>query len=341
MVIKKFEYYKYPSKEEIEFAFDSIDYNFYIPHFLFLDIISLFCYKSHRKEIVWNKLENTEFNIKYKQFLNSIDFDLYPGYTPLNKTINIIRELQKEVNFRSLENMELNFDEVEKFNFKQDISEDYYKEVKSTFSIISDEFLAVVLNLSSEISLVTGTKSKSDVVIDSVRAESVKDFFLNNKSFFIKPNFLIKLYEKSFNVEKESEYFNLGESLIIVEDASDSMSENLEIITSVRHSALTFEGPVHIYRILNSIVEVEILNNKREKIDYFSKPILFKKGNCNYLLLKDILKKYDKGHLLLCTDGENSIPNIKTKITINCITNKINNSLRSLCLNTRGKYIII
>lgn len=338
-MVKKVEFYKYPSREEVENAFINVDYLYYVPYDLFIDLISIYCYSLDNKKVIWDRSKDDDFSKKYKEFLESIDFSCYYGTTPLMKCINIIRELQKEINFRSIE-LEEDF-ETEAFNFKEDITEEEYVEIKSIFNVDNDDVIAQILNFTSDINLNSGVKPSDLIDVVVQKAEKFTDIFRKNKSFLVKPNFKAKLYEKSFYVEKEGNPSNIDDCLIIIEDASKSMSENSQLIFNSRYAALNFKGTVHLYRISDDIIEFKSFNDRESKVNYFKEDIIFKVGNCDYNLVKEIMGNYKDGQVILVTDGENNIPNINTKVKINCVTNKINPSLKNLCKKTKGKYLML
>jgi hypothetical protein len=339
-MIEKIDNYKYPTKAEIDDACFNMDYNFYVPEKLFEDLLSLYCYNYHKLDIKWSSFLDNEFNKNYKEFLLSINFDNYNGYTPLTKCINILKELQKSINFRSLEKQEIEFKKERALNFKEDISVEDYLEVKELFKI-NDEKFAEIINLTSNIKSSLNFKNSETLNIKNTRAKNLKDVFLKNKSFLLKPNFITKLYEKSFYVDKEVEISNTSEVLIIIEDSSKSMKENIDIINFVRYCALNFYGEVHLYRITKEIIDYKVLKNKQDKLDYFKIPLNFKSGDCDYSLIKKILKEFKEGNCIVATDGDNFVPTIYTKVKVNCVSNKLNVNLKNLTKKTKGKYIMI
>ena len=117
------------------------------------------------------------------------------------------------------------------------------------------------------------------------------------------------------------------------------MKNNFKLLAATRWAVLNCKKDVVVYSVTSTIIEMDSITDKNRGTYVFDS--VFYRENCDYKELLKVLGTYDAGEVIIATDGENFVPNVKTKLKINCVTSRSNSRMRNLVKKSGGKYIIL
>jgi len=342
-MVKAHPNYRTPTDADIQEAIEFCGYEYYLPRQIFLDLVAL--YSRHMmgeniKDYLKDKLDDKPI---VKEFYTTLSYDYFMGSTPLSKALFTLKELSKEVNFRSLE----------KGRDPSKLDGNYIKEPDETSSLIMSEseteleheeqarLMKFIMDFKGSLPMKIDNSSTS---ILKAKMKVYKDMFRVDKSYLVRPDFNFKLVNKRLIVDKEFDKDEDDDILIYLEDASSSMSYGDNFVASKAIQKLICDDPrtVHYYRFSNKI-ELYELKSFEEKIKVFSQEKQYYKTQCDYIaLIKMLNDKYSKGDVIISTDGEDVIPStLNSPLTLYAVTHSRNNNLSMVCRRTGGKYLVI
>jgi len=335
-MIQKVPGYKYPNAHEIDLTCEALGYNLYVPKKVLQDIVYLNVYASRKQQPVYFR-SFTELEEQYKNFLKSVI--IIPVGTPLENAITTLKYFAATVNYRKMENMEEGFYDEQARNYKSDITSEQ-EELAIKLSNKNDIYdLAEILELGVKIASFFGIKDK-EVNVTSQRMTSIKDIFSVRYSEWLKPLFKHKIVAKAFEIEREMENPKLSDTLIYCEDDTASMINNLKLLAATRWAVLNSKKDVIVYSISSTCIEMNSITDENRENYVFGSD--FFKEECDYENMLQMLNMYDfNGEIILVTDGQNYVPNIKMNMKMNCVTNAANLRMRNLVKRSGGKYLIL
>ena len=335
-MIQKVPGYKYPNAHEIDLACEALGYNLYVPKKVLQDIIYINVYHSKRQQPVYYRAI-TEFEKLYVQFLKNLHLT-HSNNTPLMNAIATLKLFSDTLDYRKMENGEINYEEFSN-NFKSDITSEQ-EELAIILSGKTDiHDLAEILEMGIKISESLGMKDK-EISTVSNRMTSIKDVFSVRYSEWLKPLFKHKVINKSFEVEKEVENPKLSDTLIYCEDDTASMMNNPKLLAATRWAILNSKKDVIVYSVTSDCIQMSSITDVNRDNYVFGSG--FFKEDCDYGNMLKILNTYDFiSEAILVTDGQNYVPNMKMNMKINCVTNVANPRMRNLVKRSGGKYLIL
>jgi len=345
--------YNRPSKEYISDKLEFLGYEGYFPEKLFNDLLNLCAYGLFEGDALRAVISTSgaadEFKYKTFIFFNSILFDFYTtNTTPLEMAVHILKDLAGKIDFRSFEAEDNDFEGkyIDGGNEEFLVNEEdkmYFTAMETTLKPKDfKQILKCVAVLREELSI----KGKGSEEKQNTRLSKVKDFLKSKKSEWVKPLFTFKVLTKSLPVRITREISEEKNVIVLMEDASSSMGDNLGYLLTKTIQRLLLEDDriLHYYRYAGNEVEMYELNTLEDKLNCFSEEKPFYTADCNYKhLFKTVLCKYKRGDVIIVTDGQDNIPNIQTSMSINCIecSPYFNVDMKTLCKSTGGKYIKI
>lgn len=341
--------YNLPTKQLILQTLDSLGYEAFFPEKLFYDLMNLCTFhllNQNHKLAYKTYIQQSDFNKQIINFLNSIQYDFYASFsfTPLELAINILKDLSTRLNFREYENgnfLESEAVENPKFILHDAILfEDIDNDSVYNLNYITELFVYLKIELFDKI-------INKDIRYKHTLNKTT-DFLKSNKSNWVKKDFMYKICTKSLIINDKAGSIEKEEKILVyLEDASSSMHDNKGYIASkvIRQLLLLSDAKVHYYRYVGDQIDFYILNTYEDKLKCFIDKKYYYKSNCNYNnLFKLIVDKYNKGDIIIVTDGEDSMPrNLVTELSMNFIdcSNIINSDMKRLSKLTNGKYIKI
>jgi hypothetical protein len=326
-------------KDLFDYYTNFYDYDFYLPDQIFSDLINLcsFYYIDGNINNAFNDIYLNQFKTNLKNLYLKINYGYFQSNNIIKMSLNILEDLSKTVNLRKLNSEISSFYENESLsNFKEEIKSD----LKFLFHDLDYSNIIKLLKLKNQIK--SNLHLKSNNLIESSKMKNISQINKIKKSQIKRPNFISKLSKKDFYFKNNSKN---KEIIIIMEDCSNSMSEELKnlICKAIKLIILDIEKEIHYFEYSGSLIKKYILSSNEEKIEFINKPKKYYNFNNNYsFILNKILNDYNKGEVFIITDGNDFLPeDFKCSLKINSIITRPSKSFLDLSKKHNGKSIII
>lgn len=339
---QKPKYYRDPTLIDVERMSEIVGYDYFFPPKLFKHILYTNCFHilEGDKNKAFIRTPETPYEEDLQELLINLPFKIVENYEPLEGTFLLLKHLAKEINFFELEKggdfktpsnnfctADINFKE-----FDVDTSDLEHEELATLvklYGIFKDSFGSVL-------------QENFQKVINKMQKPT--DVFKVQKSKFKRPDFLLKALKKTFQIKSNKKTYKNEKIVIYLEDNSASMLKNKgRILAKAMQTLLINQNiPVHYYRFAGGILSFEILNTKEDKIKAFNGNKFFNFRTDYNQIVKEINKKYDRGEVILLSDGNDYVGISNTKSLIyNYIGLNHNLDMKNFIKYTGGKYLII
>lgn len=343
--------YKFPSEDTIASALERCGYEYYLPEDLFTDLINLYAHYFIEGEPVYSDKKfvvesQKEFYNKLDEFYRSLKLELYAQRNPLDSAIYTLKSLSKVINFRLLEKFDPEFDEPKELeNYKEVLDKKDVLLIDDRNDIDKMDTVAEIINLSTYIADNITMRPGEDTIESTGKIVNVKDILKVKKSSLVRSDLGYKLARKDLVISKDISISKDKSVLVYLEDASISMTENRGYVISKAIQRLLAKDnrEIHYYRYVSKNIECYKLKTFEDKLQCFKEDKSYYKSPCDYYsLLQLITQKYKNGHVIIATDGQDSVPlEVKTNLTFHCISPSRSISMNRFIKSTGGKYIII
>lgn len=341
MTFNTIPYVNYELPTKVNHIFYLLDYRFkYIPYILLEDIANVISHWHSTGKPGGYIGINSEFGIKYKNFLYSIPFDLYNETTPYKKAVEIIKSLSNKYNFREIEKAivlkqdDYDFAEIENAqNPLIDISL-FNDDVKELVNINAKDYISLdiinMLRLTEDFNKTFSNNTSKE--LSKMRTYSqIKDL---SKYKLKLPSFQYKYTLKNYHVKQGN-----PKEIVLFRDASFSARTLDKTFKSLLlYFINSYKGKtIRVHEFTNTIKETHVLKSLEDIKEYYNKDIN------RYLetnkFLPNFIKEYSECYLIV--SGAYDVYPKTLNCVINGISLKHNESLNRLCNNTKGKYLAV
>lgn len=328
--------YIIPDIIQIEYLLEECGYEYYLPKSLLFDLINIYTYHILEEDMSGALKKMKE---EHLEFFNSLPLNTIHIGTPAERAIYMLIELSKEYNLRSfeeegsVEEYEDNCNLVEELD-DRDEGDDQY----------SDEIMNKILLLCNKLETKCHFKTSSSEEKDFERMKQYKDLMNVRKSELVRPDFEMKLANKSLTIEAGNET-TVDEVLIFIDDISASMIANEGYLVSkaIKRMLCNDVREIHYFK-LGRIVELEKWFTREDKLAGYKDSFNYLNGSTDFTGLKKklLLQNYTKAEIIIFTDGED-VPNESSlpagKITTFSLN--YNQKLANICKSTGGSFITL
>jgi len=339
LITKNYNNYIIPNKDYINNQLEVLGYEYYFPEKLFYTLLNLCCFYFFENNKNCYNLINSDFDQLVFNLLNSLDLEFYICNDPVEMSINILKDLSHNIDFRKYE---------KGLNFNTSSSNELIL-IENDFIIsgsnINYDFLKILNTLNKEFSHIKSNNFTLKNKFNNIKKN--QDFLKCNKSNWLRPDFNLKLFNKTLKCNIDNKIYNEN-ILIYLEDGSSSIFNNehsFNCLKAINYFLNSINITIHYYRFYDNKYEFNILSSLEQKKVHFNKDKKFYISSCDYTnLFKHIFKTYQNGNVIIFSDTNDNIKtDIKTSLKINFINpTKFNNpQVNYLTKLTGGKHIKI
>jgi hypothetical protein len=313
-----------------------------------------------------------------KMFYEELWDKYIPGYTPLEKAINVLSEIAKKSPTPDKVSMQQAVEEISGIQYNEDVYNDpVFNELmdanifsqKHKFAILNK--ISMVKNLGSEFKVEKEIEEKRVSNSRIVAKKIIRDYSeIANVELAerLMPNFNIKLLNKDLVVNVPVDRTEHKQKIIILLDYSGSMCDNSKQIWvaailidrmkyAIKEEAEIFfsyfnyeENHMRFTHIYNRETAMKFWatfssspNGGDTRLGNMVNRINNEINNSKRLMNLDVDLSEDKPEILAINDGNDSVKTNKFEYKTNAISlmSGVNQELRDLCLKNKGKYITV
>ena len=330
--------YIIPDIIQIKYLLEECGYEYYLPKSLLFDLINIFTYHILEENM---SLAIKKVNEEQLSFFNSLPLETIHIGTPAERAIYMLIELSKEYNLRTFEKKGTVREYEDNCNLIEELDDrDVIADEENSAEVINK-----ILSLCNKLETKCNFKASSSEEKELKRMKQYKDLMSVRKSEMVRPDFGMKLANKSLNIEVGTDII-VDEVLIFVDDTSASMIKNGGYLVSkaIKRVLCNDVRDVHYYKLARS-VKVEKWTSREEKIAGYQDSFTYLNSNSDFRGLRKELEQqnYNKAEIVMFTDGED-IPNTNTfpkGLTITVFSLNYNQKLANICKSTGGSFITL
>jgi hypothetical protein len=331
----------YEVPKEVNHIYYGLGYKFkYIPYILAADIANVASNWKFSGRPSGFTRGTTGFNGKYREFLYSIPFDLLKETTPYYMAVEMIKKLSSKYNLRKIERAILNRDDD--FNFEE--TEDALnptidvdilsKEVIETTNIDINKYIPLnIIKLLKETEKFTNSFKKTQD--NKLKMTSYSQFKEIPKYKLLLPTFNYKYPLKNYKIPQKS-----PKEIVIFRDVSASakvMEDTFKSLLLYFIQTYNNNKIITVYEFTDDVKKIITLNSIKDIQEYYNTEIKYYYSYLKFPI--KYIKNYSECYIITC-----GVTDIYPRM-VDCIVNGIskggNIMLKSLCNNTKGKYMTI